>query len=280
MPLPLAIELVIERLDALRVRAVRVSRDGHSVPPIALAVAAGFHVLALWVAAGGLAALLVAVGVATGPDEDVVGDPAGKLDGIGAEIIDAAELDKRYLSFGKGQGAVESETAATATRSSEPPPVSQQPADETPIEKADLPAPAPAPRPTTPPRPQPQPTTTISQAEIDEIVAATRPDANGAVFALSAGSEARLGNASEYVRSVLRVLKREMPRSIGVKGSVVLQFIVSPTGDIQQIRLAQSSGRPELDRHVFERVRTTHLVAPAATTPKRERMFQITYEYN
>ena len=119
----------------------------------------------------------------------------------------------------------------------------------------------------------------LSEAEIAEIMAATRLDVEGASMALSKAGSARLGEVSPFVRTVLRTLKEKMPKPINMRGSVVVQFIVSVTVQVEMIRVAQSSGRPELDKLVVDGIRATKLVAPGKDTPDRDRMFQITYEY-
>ena len=84
------------------------------------------------------------------------------------------------------------------------------------------------------------------------------------------------------MRGVIRTLKVHMPKPSGggMKGKVLLQLLVGATGDIEAIRVARSSGRSDLDRFVVERVARTKLPPPPVTASPRERLFQISYEYN
>ena len=120
----------------------------------------------------------------------------------------------------------------------------------------------------------------LSQAEMAELLASTMEDLQGGAVAVATPGAARLGDASPFVRSVIRTLKQTMPRGLGVKGSVTIQLVVSDVGTVEAIRVVKSSGRPDLDRLVLERVGATRLAVPAKDTPMRERMLQITYDYN
>ncbi len=250
---------------------------------LALSVALAAHLLVIWIAAGGLEALFVG---RTGPVRKPaalkpIGDQAGTLDGIAAEIIDAAELDKRYISFRAGRAAVDNEAAASAAKSQPQPPspppsaVTEQPSKDAPGEGG-APAP-PQPRKTDPPKLE---RPVLSQADMAELLASTMEDLQGGAVAVAAPGAARLGDASPFVRSVIRILKQTMPRGLGVKGSVTIQLVVSQTGTVEAIRVVKSSGRLDLDRLVMERVGATRLAVPARDTPMRERMLQITYDYN
>ena len=136
------------------------------------------------------------------------------------------------------------------------------------------------PAPPKPRKPDPAERPVLSQAEMAEMLASTMEDLQGGAVAVAAPGAARLGEASPFVRSVIRTLKQTMPRGLGVKGSVTIQLVVSDAGTVEAIRIVKSSGRPDLDRLVVERVGATRLVVPSKDTPMRERMLQITYDYN
>jgi TonB family protein len=59
-----------------------------------------------------------------------------------------------------------------------------------------------------------------------------------------------------------------------------VQFLISPAGSVDAARIARSSGIPELDRLVLERIISTKFAQPASTTTQEEPKSQICYEYN
>ena len=272
--------------ENLRTPALDTRWDDTAIPNLgrvrlALSVALAVHLLVIWIAAGGLEALFVgqrgAAPKSAAPKP--IGDLAGVLDGVAAEIIDAAELDKRYISFRAGRAAADSEAAAAAAKSQPQPPspppsaIAEQPAKDIPGE-GEQPA-----QPKTR-KPEPSDRAVLTQAEMAELLASTMEDLQGGAVAVAAPGAARLGDASPFVRSVIRILKQTMPRGLGVKGSVTIQLVVSEAGTVEAIRVVKSSGRPDLDRLILERVGATRLAVPARDTPMRERMLQITYDYN
>ena len=229
---------------------------------LAIAAAVFIHMLPVLAATG----ILVPSIFVPPPKPPGAGDPAGVIDGVNVETIDAAEYDRRYLSFNAGRDAADTEPAETTPSKAQPPqqamPTPQVKPPEPPPPEANAPGAAP-----------------LTEADVAEILAATKLDMESFVQSTSKASIANQGQASEFVRAVLRKLKQTMPTPKGLRGILVIRLIVSETGDVEQVAVTQSSGRPELDKLVLERVRATRLVAPGKTTPARERFFQITYEY-
>ncbi|MBS0242470.1 MAG: energy transducer TonB [Proteobacteria bacterium] len=244
----------------------------------AVVIAFLIHAFLLFVAAGGLDRLLPA-SLISSPDKKPppIGDEKGQLDGVAAEVIDAKEFDKRFISFNAGRDAADSE-AAQKTPQQQPQEEQKQKAEaeqkpETPGEVAP-PSPKQA-------KPEPKkPDQTLTEADIKELLASTMNDIEDGVVAVSKAGAARLGQASPYVRQVVRILKSSMPKRVGIRGTVVVRFLVGDTGDVIAIAVVQSSGKPELDRIVVENIRKTHLVVPGRDVSERERQFQISYEYN
>lgn len=237
------------------------------------------HVLLIWVAAGGLDGFLAATPASQSRRPKPIGDKAGVLDGVAAEIIDAAELDKRYIAFRAGKAAADSEVAAAAAKSQPPAAAQLKTASIEPPLSPDR-GEGGTPKPPQLRRIEPTEKPVLSEAEISELLASTMEDIQGGVLAVARPGGARLGEASPFTRGVIRILKQKMPRSNGLKGSVVVQLIVSETGQVEAIRLVSSSGKPALDRLVLETVGATRLIPPTPSTPPRERLFQITYDYN
>lgn len=272
---------------------------------IGVAVALSVHLLLATAITGGFDGVLGALGLPTAaPRPPPIGDKSGAIDGVSAEVIDAAEFNKRYVAFKAGRGEVDSEAAPR-----QPPPqdAAPQPADApTPSEQpvaelkpgdgwapsahtAALPEPEPRPKEKPPEqRPQekqaeprkPAPQPALTDAEVRELLAQSMDDVQSSLVSVSAPGAAKLGEASPFVKSVIRTLKSNMPRPRGMTGNVVIQLVVGATGEIEGIRVVRSSGRPELDRLVMERVYKTRLAAPPPTASLRERLFQITYSYN
>ena len=240
---------------------------------LAVAAAVMLHVVALWIALGG--------GPASLASARLTGDPAGR-DGINVETIDATEFERQFLSFKAGSDATDSDPAARSENSAQAPepsvaPVMRPSLDVITTESiaAVQTAPAPDRLPATSSSPAPP----LSAEDIEQIVAGAHRELKDVAATLSTAGSARLGEASPFIRGVLRILKQSMPSSNGMRGNVAIQLLVSGSGDVEAIRLAQGSGNPALDRLVMERVRSTHLIPPAKDTPPRERLFKINYIY-
>jgi TonB family protein len=252
-------------------------RDRRAVAALAVALAA--HLLVAWILAGGASMLLAAMfGVSAGKAHPKpIGDKAGVVDGIAAEVIDAAEFDKRYISYKAGRDRADNEARPAA-----PPPKSAPPETTASIEKPvpDAPGEVADPSSRKAQARKPAAREAFTEAEIEELLAASIEEITGGVSAIAAPGQARLGEASPFVRGVLRILKRSMPRKVSAKGVVVVHFLVGDTGAVEAIRIVRSSGHPGLDRAIVDSVRATRLTPPPPNTPPRERMFQIAYDYH
>lgn len=226
---------------------------------IAVAVALAIHLLPVVVAVA-----TVAFGLGGSSASLGVGDPAGEKGGVNVEIINATEFDRRYVSFTDGKDSSDSEATTPTSRRSSPatPPESQAPP---------VPAELPAPPPSKPSQ--------LSAADIAEILENARLDIEGEVQATSRASMANQGQASAFVKGVLRKLKQSMPKSNGIKGTVVIGIILSEGGTVDWVGVLRKSNSPNLDQLVLERVRTTKFEASGGHIPPQERKFQITYHY-
>jgi len=271
-------------------------RDG-STFAVSMGAATLLHLITGWIlVGGGLAALF-------GSDFVGAGVPDGRVDGVTVETIDAREFESKFVSFGTGQDASDSAAnAATPPPRPQPQPPAEaaeqtdQPREKdvaerviaTPSQQAALSVPSPAPpSPAVPPTPMspparraPPPSPSLSEADIDEIVAGTKHELERAAATMSMAGSARLGEASPFVRGVLRILKQNMPKPNGLRGTVRIQLFVAASGAVEEIRLAESSGQAELDKIVMETVKATRLIQPGKDTPPRERLFKINYIYN
>ena len=274
--------LKLGTLLAGRVQAYRlaVARRGAGGFALAFSFAFTMHVVMLWIAiGGGLASLL-------DPSTRAAGDRDGRADGVNVETIDATEFENRFVSFKTGRDASDSDPTAAAEKSAPAPPMppiivpeaQQSPkvlTTESEVAMNSLPSPSPSQSaaPTAVAAPP------LSAKEIDQIVSDAKREIGQAAATLSMAGSARLGEASPFVRGVLRILKQTMPKSNGMRGTVAIQLFVASNGDVEAVRLALSSGNPSLDKLVLETVGSTHLVPPGMDTPPRERLFKINYVY-
>ncbi len=263
---------------------------------IAVAVALLLHLLPAVV---GVA--MVAGGIEIGSRSEAekpIGDPAGSKDGVNVEMIDAAEYQSKYLSFSAGKDKNDAE-ATIASR--DQPKVEQQQADAEPekepekpetqleskeeVKLRELEAPGVA-----PPRPEPKakPTTqqaqprqrTLTEQEIAEILESAKQDFQSAAQMTSKAGTAALGSASPFIKGVLRKLKGTMPKSRGMRGTLVVRLVIGDDGGVVWVGIPRSSGNPDLDKLVAETIRTTRFEAPGPQVPMKERRFEITYEYD
>lgn len=279
---PLTLALSERWLDAGRARTAGFR--------LALAVALAGHLFLGILLVGGFDGLLGGLLGSGREGRRPVGDKAGEIDGVAAEVIDAAEFNKRFIAFNAGRASSDSEAqpqkpaekSEPQPKPEEEPAAAQKPADgwepaqPTPQRQEETKR-----QETKPPREaSPEQRPALTEAEMRELVAQSVEDLQSALVSVSTPGAARLGEASPYVREVIRTLKNHMPRPTGMKGKVLLQLAIGAGGAIEAIRIVHSSGRPDLDRFVIERVARTRLAAPPATATVRERVFQISYEYN
>lgn len=278
-----AVAAVTEVASAPEVR----ERVGHGAPIVpdrfwrALAAAVVIHLSAFWIAAGGPEALFDALfppPAGSQAQQKQAGDEKGKVDGISAEVIDAEEFDKKYVSFKAGKDQADAETpppqqAALPPRKPEEQKI--EPEDRK-LETAMLPVPPPAK--SQKPAPKQQDETAFTADEINQIVTNSVEDIQG-VFSIARAGDAKLGTSSPYVRAVIRKLKETMPKNPGARGMVIVQFAIGDDGSVAQARIARSSGTEKLDRIVIERVLSTRFAPPASSTTMQERVFQINYDY-
>ncbi len=214
------------------------------------------------------------------------GDEKGAIDGVAAEVIDADEFDKKYVSFKPGRDVADTEQAEQASKQTAVKPEPLPAEVESPVDKGPGDDPLPAkktpekPAEARPQKPQKPAESVLSEADIAELLADSTRDIQGGVTATARPGEAALGTASPYVRGVIRLLKQNMPKLPRLKGKVTVQLVVGLSGDLEGVRVFQSSGKPELDRMVIESIVATRFPKPTKDTTPRERMFQISYDYN
>ncbi len=250
-----------------------------------------------------------------GRTPDRLGDDRGTLDGVAVEVVDAADFDRRRsnnLAPGKdrvearpAEGATAPETTPEQTPSPDiapipatPPAPPQQQVKEAPKEK---------------PKEKEEGQDVAKQASLDLQVALDpsvaapmkpavdlemklpppgnpgRAGSKGSPGAQVSAAERYLdrrskpaqavyGEVDAYTRLVNNALERTKPVSPGA-GLVVVEFVISETGRLQDLRVAKSSGLAKLDDIVLNSVRTARFQVPPPTATLRDRTFEITYSY-
>lgn len=92
-------------------------------------------------------------------------------------------------------------------------------------------------------------------------------------------AKAVFGELDAYTRSVNSAIERTKPVSPGVAGLVVVEFVISETGRLQDLRVTTSSGNPRLDDMVLLSVRKAQFQVPPVTATLRDRTFEVNYSY-
>jgi TonB family protein len=252
--------------------------------------------------AGGIGAALalhaLAIGLLIEIGRDGLGEKDGTPQGINVEMIDAAALEALFSSVDRGQHHVDMLQQALPPATPPSQPLREEVASE-PV------APALA-----PPVAAPPVLSTPAPSDADADVAALRADLNlmsvlpkaaaGAQkrsaqsTALAADTQAReqeflqsiskaslahFGAVDEFTKMVARVLARHKPVSHGLRGRLVVSFVISEAGELRELKLVHSSGLADLDTLVLASLEKAGFARPPPKTPLRDRTFEITYRY-
>jgi TonB family protein len=103
-------------------------------------------------------------------------------------------------------------------------------------------------------------------------------DGQSASFSRPAGIT-RSGENDEFGRGVIRSLRKTMPDMGTRRGRVTVRFLLSPDGNLVEVRLVRSSGNPMLDQGVLFAVQQTSFPFPPPNAPPVDRTFLVTYIY-
>ena len=95
----------------------------------------------------------------------------------------------------------------------------------------------------------------------------------------SKAASTQYGLADEFTRSIVRIVEGSKPISNGVTGRLVVEFIVSTGGTMENLHLTRSSGHDRLDAEVLKALQKVELIVPPATASLRDRTFEITFNY-
>lgn len=77
--------------------------------------------------------------------------------------------------------------------------------------------------------------------------------------------------------AVIQALAVAKPVSNGKPGEVAVRFIVSETGELQDLKVVRSSGNELLDQVALSAVRQARIPAPPSGLPQGDRTFTINY---
>jgi TonB family protein len=202
--------------------------------------------------------LLLAVVHAAG--HNLVGGGGSELDAINIDMVAPSEvLEALALDPAERQaaGAIRSEAASLSTEAQ--PAGGGQQKDER-VEAAAVPDEA-APQPVEDGDPS-QPGKAARAAAPSDPATPTRGTSTVSLNA-PALAAAPPGIEREYARTVLFALARNKPKvTAASRGTVRIGFIVSASGKVGAVRVAQTSGKAQLDEAALAAVRSTDFPAP------------------
>ena len=256
------------------------------------------HLLLLWLA---IARLDANIGVDVSP-----------VEGIAVELVDAAVFDRRSRGLTRGADAVDNRAQAPAARATKadaealPSPVQDQPAAQpTPPAPAEPPIPASPAVPASAAKNVPKALSTTldssfqipksGKLELDAQLpsvgkAASMPPPQRAANATQSPLErylernsraggAQSGVVDEFTRMVTQIIEQNRPLGSPVSGTVVVEFVISPAGAVEDLRVTESSGKPALDNMALTVVRRGRYFAPPVTATLRDRTFEVKFKY-
>ncbi len=99
----------------------------------------------------------------------------------------------------------------------------------------------------------------------------------GGELRLTRPGATHIGKSDEWERSVIWALGATVPTGNGKWGSTVVTFAVSASGQVEGLRLLQTSGDNWLDQGALMGVRQARIPAPPAGLPLGDRSFNIEY---
>lgn len=111
----------------------------------------------------------------------------------------------------------------------------------------------------------------------------TLPDVKNAPPGRSAAASrppgiTRSGENDEFGRAVIRALRETMPPPRGIFGRVTVRLILTPNGDLAEVRVLAPSGT-SLDQSVVFATKQTYFPLPPYNATVADRTFLITYVY-
>lgn len=209
-----------------------------------------------------------------------------ELEAIGIEIISSSVLDAMVSERAAPASAAalasvarEPGSEAAAARQNE---IEQKP--ET-VEELPLDDPLPNPEPDAPavteakPEPRPEPTPSAESAEGGPSVAAVALAETAEDRPAHAAAQA--GAVRLFLAGVRSRLAKNRPRSLRRKGTVIINFAIQPSGELEYAQVETSSGIPSLDQAAIEAVRrSTPFQKPPEGMRPTELVFLVPYRFD
>ena len=90
---------------------------------------------------------------------------------------------------------------------------------------------------------------------------------------------ARSGRRDAFVRSVIEALGKSRPKAQPVDAITVIEFVVSPDGKIERLRVVAPSGIGILDELAIDWIRGTQFTPPPPDSDLKSRTFRIAYQF-
>lgn len=276
-----------DTLDLADERLVPPLDKGQRLFRLALVAAALLH-----------AALFIEVGRSV---PRTIGDPSGRPDAIAVDLVTEADLRSRETVALPPAGAPREPAAPARQPAPEPAPAAEavspspaKPAEPAPPDLATSPQPAEPAK--APPEPAPRAEAREAPAKPAEKQAPpakrpprearldpTLPDVKNAPPGRSAAASrppgiTRSGENDEFGRAVIRALRETMPPPRGIFGRVTVRLILTPNGDLAEVRVLAPSGT-SLDQSVVFATKQTYFPLPPYNATVADRTFLITYVY-
>ena len=227
------------------------------------------------------------------------GSTTADPEGVTVEVLNETDFDQRFASAIAAKPALPPPTQpappAAASPTSQPDPA---PAEATSVADASQPTaaaspPLPAVKVSKPilddamatlsaPLPMPQPSLDLSVPRQALEAKPKKRAMTAAEFVarqLGGSARERAGEIDDFTRAVVREIEAAKPVSNGIAGTVVISFVVSVAGDLENLQLTGSSGDSRLDNLVLRSVQGIHVRVPPAFAENRDRTFEITFDY-
>lgn len=87
------------------------------------------------------------------------------------------------------------------------------------------------------------------------------------------------GENDDFGRGVIRALRATMPPPAGIYGRVTVRLLLNENGDLSQVQVVESSGKPNLDQSVVFATKQSNFPLPPAGATVADRTFLISYVY-
>ncbi|MFM9940075.1 MAG: TonB family protein [Hyphomicrobiaceae bacterium] len=127
----------------------------------------------------------------------------------------------------------------------------------------------------------PSPVTTPITAKAQAEAAATGAPARPISSAPAAAARASPREVQAYARSIVAALDQSRPKSAPglVRGTVKIAFLIAQSGDLDDVRVAKSSGHEAIDRAALAAVRRATFKPPPPGLTDKERTYEVPYHF-